>query len=71
MFLKNFKCDSRGSKIHAKGVSRQLQGSFKDVLWKFQGWLKKVSSVFRENVTKSFKGVSKMFLRNFVLQFCC
>ena len=43
-----------------------FQGGFRDVLRKFQGGLKKVSSVFQENFIKSFKGVS-----SFVLQFCC
>ena len=49
------------SKSNSMGI-----GSFKYALRKFQGWLKKVSSVFRENVTKSFKGVSKKFLSSFV-----
>ena len=43
-----------------------FQVVFRDVLRKFQGCLKKVSSVFQENVIKSFKGVA-----SFVLQFCC
>ena len=34
-------------------------GRFKDVLRKFQGCLKKVSSVFQENFIKSFKDVDQ------------
>ena len=55
------------SKISSKGV----QGSFKDVLRRFQGCLKKVSRVFQENFKNSFKGVSKKFLRSFFFQFVC
>ena len=47
-------------------------GSFKDILRKFQGGLKKMSSVCSRKFQKeSFKGVSIMFQWNFVLQFCC
>ena len=46
VFLYTFKGDSRLSKISSKCVSREFEGSFKDVLRKFQGCLKKVSSVF-------------------------
>ena len=38
-------------------MSRQFHGSFKDGLRKFQGWLKKVLSVFQEN-SKNVSSVS-------------
>ena len=55
-----------------------FQGSFKDVLWKCQGYLKKVSRVFKESVkcvsrklgalrkiSGCFKEVSRMLQENF------
>ena len=46
------------SKRSSKGVSSQFRGSFKDVLRKFQGRLKEVSNVFKENFQWCFKNVS-------------
>ena len=57
MFLDTFKGASQVSKRSSKGVSREFQDSFKDVLRKFQGCSKKMSS---------FKGVSRMFQFRFV-----
>ena len=54
------KSDSRELQGYLKEVQRVFQGTFKAILWKFKGCLKKVSSVFRENFKQSFKGVSKM-----------
>ena len=48
----------KGVSRYLKEVQRVFQGGFRDVLRKFQGCLKKVSSVFQENFIKSFKGVS-------------
>ena len=45
------------SKRHSKIVLRQFQRCFKED----SRVLKKVSSVFHENVIKSFKGVSRIF----------
>ena len=45
----------------SKGVSRQFQRCFKEDSMV----LKKVASVFQENIIKSFKGVSSMFQRSF------
>ena len=42
-------------------LKEEFQGSFKDVLRKFQGCLKKVSIVFQENFKRSVNGVSRMF----------
>ena len=55
---------------YLKEVQRVFQGSFKDFLRKFHGCLKKVSSVFQENLMKNFKGVSRIFQWSFALQFC-
>ena len=41
----------------SKGVSRQFQRCFKEDSMV----LKKVASVFQENIIKSFKGVSRIF----------
>ena len=41
---------SKVSKIRSKGASREFQCSFKDVLRRCQGYLKKVSSVFQDNL---------------------
>ena len=46
----------KGIKRILKGVSREFQGSVKDVLRNFQ--------------KKSVKGVSRIFQRSFVSQFC-
>ena len=46
------------SKRSSKGVKREFGGCFKDVLRKFK---KKSVSVFKDNLKKSFKGVSRMF----------
>ena len=54
----------QGSFKVSKEVQRMFHGSFKDVLRKFQGCLKKVSSVFPENFINRFKGVSR-------IKFCC
>ena len=65
MFRETFKGDSEKVHRSLKEVQRvfwEFEGSFKDVLRRFQGCLKKVSRVFQENFTKSFKGVSKKFL---------
>ena len=43
--------------MYLKEVQRLYLSSFKDVLWKLLGCLRKVSSVFQENVIKSFKDV--------------
>ena len=45
------------SKRHSKGVSKQFQRCFKEDSMVF----KKVSSVFKEKLIKSFKGVSRIF----------
>ena len=45
------------SKRSSKGVSRQFQKCFKED----SRMLKKVSSVFQENIMKGFKGVSTIF----------
>ena len=50
-----------GESRYLKEVQRLFLGSFKDVLRKFQGCLKKVPSVFQENFIKSFRDVSKIF----------
>ena len=44
-----------------KGDSREFKDSFKDVVNKSQGCLKKVSSVFQKNFIKNLKGVSIIF----------
>ena len=46
---------------YLKEVQRMFQGNFRDVFRKFQGGLKKVSSVFQEHFIKCFKGVSRIF----------
>ena len=61
----------KGASKYLKEVKRLCLGSFKDVLRKFQGCLKKVPSVFQENLIKSLKGISSIFQWKFVLQFCC
>ena len=53
VFLETFKGASQVSKKSSKGVSRQFQRHFKEVLG--------LSSVFQENFKKSFKVVSRMF----------
>ena len=58
--------DSKEPRGYLKEVQRAFQGGFRDVLRKFQGCLKKVSSVFKENFMKSFLGDS-----SFVLKLCC
>ena len=45
------------SKRRSKGVSSQFQRCFKEDSMV----LKKVASVFQENIIKSFKGVSRIF----------
>ena len=52
MFLETFKEASQVSERSSKGVVREFQDSFKDILWKFQECLKKVSG---------FKDVSMNF----------
>ena len=47
--------------MYLKEVQGLFQGSFKDLLRKLKGCLKKVSSVFQENFKHNFKGASKMF----------
>ena len=60
MFRETFKGASWELQRYLKEVKRLLKGVLccvKDVLRKFQGCLKRVSSVFQENVPKNFKGV--------------
>ena len=78
-----FKGSSKKIECCSKIPSRVIQGSFK-VIWKkfkgcfkavsktFQGVsrvFKEVSSVFQENLKRSFKGVSKMFQWSFAILF--
>ena len=62
VFLETFKGASQVSKRSSKGVSRQFQRHFKEVLG--------VSSVFKEDFKKSFKGFQESF-NKFFFQFCC
>ena len=50
-------CSEKAFKVSKRSLKGEFQGSFKDIFRKFQGCLKKVSSVFQENCTKRFKGV--------------
>ena len=53
------------SKISSKGV----QGSFKDVLRRFQGCLQKVPSVFQENFIKVSMVIQLSFNENMFCNF--
>ena len=57
------------SKRSSKEVSREFKGSFKDILWKLQRCLKKVSSAFKE-MQKKFQGCLDTFNEVLSLQFC-
>ena len=57
VFLETFKGASQVSKRSSKGVSRQFQRHFKEVLG--------VSSVFKEDFKKSFKGFQESFNKFF------
>ena len=70
MFLETFNDDSRELHGHPKEVQSVFQGSFIDLLRKFQGCFNKVSSLFQELFKKKFQGcfknVSISFFFNFV-----
>ena len=53
--------------MYMNEVQRVFQGRFKGIKESF----KKVQCVYQENFKKAFNGVLRMFLRRFVLQFCC
>ena len=59
-FLEDFNGDSRKIQVYLKevcGSFKGVLGCFQDVLWKFPGYLTKVSSVFE----KKFKNISGGF----------
>ena len=59
----------QGASRYLKEVQRLFLGSFKYVLRKFPGCLKKVPSVFHGNFIKSFKDVSRIFEVSFAILF--
>ena len=61
MLRETFRWDSTELQGYLKEVQMVFKGRFKDILRKFKGCLKKVSSVFQENFNRSVKGVSRMF----------